>query len=43
MLTEASAVLNQHNVKISVEDIKEIALADLYILDRMHKQHLYQQ
>lgn len=36
-------MLNQQNIKLSVDDTKEIALADLYILDRMHKQQLHQQ
>lgn len=43
MITEANIMITQHNVKISVDDPKELALADLYILERMHKQQMYQQ
>ncbi len=38
MLTEANNMLSQHPVGLSVDDTKDLPLADLYILERMHKQ-----
>lgn len=38
MLHEANALLSQQNVGLSVDDTKDLPLADLYILERMHKQ-----
>lgn len=43
MLTEANTMLTQQNVKVSVDSTQELALADLYILERMHKQQQYHQ
>jgi hypothetical protein len=43
MLNEANNLLNHQNVGLSVDDTKDIALADLYILERMNKQQKHAQ
>lgn len=38
MLNEANNLLCQTNVGLTVDDTKDLPLADLYILERMHRQ-----